>query len=147
MLSLFTFIIIIITASFNVCDCLGKVHAATILAIVLVSISLFAVGAVKTYATRGNWLYGGTENLVMCGIGAPISYGIGYAYSGKNSKSPFFNSIAYGLAHCPLLLIIIKYVNPFGRFGYLWQNTGWHFKRPLIKSDPLQIGALAHHDY
>ncbi len=46
----------------------------------LAGVALFFVGAAKTYATRGNWLSSGTENLLLGGFGAVASYLIGIWY-------------------------------------------------------------------
>lgn len=51
------------------------------LALVLCGVAAFAIGAYKTRTTRGNWLYGGCENLVIGAVGAGIAYGIGYTFN------------------------------------------------------------------
>eukprot|EP00455_Lapot_gusevi_P054233 TRINITY_DN864_c0_g1_i3.p2 TRINITY_DN864_c0_g1~~TRINITY_DN864_c0_g1_i3.p2 ORF type:complete len:305 (+),score=128.06 TRINITY_DN864_c0_g1_i3:98-916(+) len=57
-----------------------SVRIALIVSGVLCCLSLFFVGAIKCIATRGNWLWSGTENLLIGGIGAAISYAVGLIY-------------------------------------------------------------------
>ena len=40
-------------------------------------VSLLMVGAVKTWATRGNWVVSAMENLVIASVGGSLAYGIG----------------------------------------------------------------------
>lgn len=47
---------------------------------VITGVALLLVGGLKTWATRGNAIYGALENLVISGIGAAIAYGVGYAF-------------------------------------------------------------------
>lgn len=49
-------------------------------AAILSGIALFGVGAGKTYATRGNWVTSGLENLILATVGAGISYFVGDWY-------------------------------------------------------------------
>ncbi len=60
---------------FNVTPSVGLVWAA-----VVSGVALFIVGAGKTYATRGNWLTSGMENLILAAAGAGISYVVGDWY-------------------------------------------------------------------
>ena len=53
---------------------------ATIISGVLSSVSLFAVGSIKCIVTKSNWLWGGTENLLLGAGGAAFSYGIGLLF-------------------------------------------------------------------
>lgn len=46
-------------------------------AAVATTVSLLAVGAIKTWATRGNWVVSATENLVIASVGGSAAYGIG----------------------------------------------------------------------
>eukprot|EP00300_Choanocystis_sp_HF-7_P031513 c40928_g1_i1.p1 GENE.c40928_g1_i1~~c40928_g1_i1.p1 ORF type:complete len:175 (-),score=7.73 c40928_g1_i1:20-544(-) len=59
---------------------MNNVKDATFLSCALAGLSLFVVGAMKAYATRGSWVKGGLENLFLCAVGAAISFGIGYSY-------------------------------------------------------------------
>eukprot|EP00004_Rigifila_ramosa_P028349 TRINITY_DN9591_c0_g1_i1.p1 TRINITY_DN9591_c0_g1~~TRINITY_DN9591_c0_g1_i1.p1 ORF type:complete len:270 (-),score=58.15 TRINITY_DN9591_c0_g1_i1:7-816(-) len=61
--------------------CTSNRASALYAAIVLCAVAAFSVGAIKTMATRGNWLFSGFENLTLGAIGAAISYGIGQAYN------------------------------------------------------------------
>jgi len=51
------------------------------IALALCGVGLFAIGAVKTIATRGSWVYSGCENLLIAASGAAISFAIGEAYN------------------------------------------------------------------
>lgn len=42
--------------------------------------SLLVVGAVKTWATRGNWLSAAMENLLIAGLGGILSYSVGVMF-------------------------------------------------------------------
>jgi len=53
----------------------------------LVAVVLFTVGAYKTRTTKGNWLFDGTENLMLGAIGAGISYAIGAAFTAASGTS------------------------------------------------------------
>ncbi|MDH3306066.1 MAG: VIT1/CCC1 transporter family protein [Acidimicrobiia bacterium] len=44
------------------------------------SIALFLVGALKTWATKGNWLRSGGENFLLATAGAVLSYYVGDLY-------------------------------------------------------------------
>jgi len=44
-------------------------------------LSLFAVGVMKTFVTRKNWLWAGTENVLIATAGAIVSYGVGVLYN------------------------------------------------------------------
>ena len=44
-------------------------------------IALFGVGVAKTFVTRKNWVWGGTENVLIAAVGALISYGVGVLYN------------------------------------------------------------------
>ena len=43
--------------------------------------ALFIVGVVKTFVTRKNWLWAGTENVLIATAGAIVSYGVGVLYN------------------------------------------------------------------
>jgi VIT1/CCC1 family predicted Fe2+/Mn2+ transporter len=43
-------------------------------------IALFVVGVLKTFVTRKNWLWAGTENVLIATAGAIVSYGVGVLY-------------------------------------------------------------------
>lgn len=43
-------------------------------------VALFAVGVAKTFVTRKNWMWSGTENVLIASAGAVISYGVGVLY-------------------------------------------------------------------
>jgi VIT1/CCC1 family predicted Fe2+/Mn2+ transporter len=60
--------------------CTHKVFEATLAAGVLCCCTLFAVGALKCVNTKGNWLWGGTENLLLGVAGAAVAYGVGAIY-------------------------------------------------------------------
>jgi len=44
-------------------------------------LALFGVGVVKTFVTRKNWVWSGTENVLIATAGALISYGVGALYN------------------------------------------------------------------
>ena len=44
-------------------------------------VALFGVGVVKTFVTRKNWVWSGTENVLIATAGALISYGVGALYN------------------------------------------------------------------
>lgn len=48
-----------------------------LIAAVATVVSLLAVGAVKTWATRGNWAVSALENLIIASVGGSLAYGIG----------------------------------------------------------------------
>lgn len=50
------------------------------IAAILASAALFLVGALKTVATRGSWWRSGSENLLLGGLGAIVSYLVGTWY-------------------------------------------------------------------
>lgn len=60
--------------------CTANVAHALWAAVVLCAAAMFAVGALKTVATRTGWLRSGLENLVIGALGAAVSFGIGKAY-------------------------------------------------------------------
>jgi len=51
-----------------------------IAAAVITSCCLLTVGAVKTWASRGNCLTASLENLVIAGFGGGLAYGVGYLF-------------------------------------------------------------------
>lgn len=57
----------------------GNAEVATLVALTLSSIGLFAVGAGKIYFTRGSIIKSGTENMVMGLFAAAITFTIGLA--------------------------------------------------------------------
>ncbi len=44
-------------------------------------LALFGVGVAKTFVTRKNWVWSGTENVLIATVGAMISYGVGALYN------------------------------------------------------------------
>lgn len=50
------------------------------------AIGLFLVGAVKTWATRGNMWLAATENLLITAAGGAIAYGIGLGFQNLMSE-------------------------------------------------------------
>lgn len=44
-------------------------------------LALFGVGVIKTFVTRKNWVWSGTENVLIATAGALISYGVGALYN------------------------------------------------------------------
>jgi len=50
------------------------------ISLALSAIALFVVGAAKTIMTRGSWLAGGMENLLIGAIGGAVSYAVGVLY-------------------------------------------------------------------
>jgi len=44
-------------------------------------LALFGVGVAKTFVTRKNWVWSGTENVLIATAGALISYGVGALYN------------------------------------------------------------------
>lgn len=51
-----------------------------IIAAVLTIVALLTVGAVKTWATRGNCFTAAIENLVIAGLGGGLAYGVGVLF-------------------------------------------------------------------
>jgi vacuolar iron transporter family protein len=51
-----------------------------ILAAVMTTVSLLAVGALKTWASHGKWYEAAFENLFIAGIGGSIAYGVGILF-------------------------------------------------------------------
>ena len=45
-----------------------------------VAVMLFAVGGVKTWATRGRWIESAVENFVIGGVGGVLAYGVGLSF-------------------------------------------------------------------
>lgn len=43
-------------------------------------ISLFVVGAIKSWATRGSWISAAMENLIFGGVGGSLAYGVGVGF-------------------------------------------------------------------
>ena len=66
----------VIPFAFNVSPTVGLVYAAAITVT-----SLLIVGAIKTWATRGNCLSAAIENLVIAGLGGGIAYGVGILFN------------------------------------------------------------------
>jgi VIT1/CCC1 family predicted Fe2+/Mn2+ transporter len=50
------------------------------IAAVLTAISLYAVGAVKSFVTKTNPAIAGFENLAIAGVGGVIAYWVGYLF-------------------------------------------------------------------
>ncbi len=55
--------------------------AALLIAAIGSGIALFGVGVAKTFVTRKNWVWSGTENVLIGTAGALISYGVGALYN------------------------------------------------------------------
>ncbi len=55
--------------------------AALLIAAIGSGIALFGVGVAKTFVTRKNWMWSGTENVLIATAGALISYGVGALYN------------------------------------------------------------------
>ncbi len=55
----------------------GSPGAGLTIAAVLAAVALMAVGAVKTFVTRGNPLWAGIENLLIAGVGGAVAYAVG----------------------------------------------------------------------
>jgi len=55
-------------------------NAGLILASLLSMISLFTVGALKTFMTRKSWVWSGAENLLIGVVGAIVSFYLGNLY-------------------------------------------------------------------
>jgi VIT1/CCC1 family predicted Fe2+/Mn2+ transporter len=51
-----------------------------IIAGIVTTVCLLLVGAVKTWATRGNWITSAVENLIIAGCGGVIAYFVGYGF-------------------------------------------------------------------
>jgi VIT1/CCC1 family predicted Fe2+/Mn2+ transporter len=51
-----------------------------IVAGVVTTAALLMVGAIKTWATRGNWITSAIENLVIAGCGGAIAYYVGFGF-------------------------------------------------------------------
>lgn len=65
----------VIPFAFNVSSIKGLIYAAS-----FTITSLLIVGAVKTWATRGNCWTAAMENLVIAGCGGGIAYGVGLLF-------------------------------------------------------------------
>lgn len=65
----------VIPFAFNVSPTKGLIYAAS-----FTITALFIVGAVKTWATRGNCWNAAVENLVIAGCGGGIAYGVGLLF-------------------------------------------------------------------
>lgn len=59
----------------------NQVEHAILSAGVLSSVVLFSVGSIKSKVTQTNWLWGGTENLLLGVIGSVISYAVGILFN------------------------------------------------------------------
>jgi len=55
--------------------------AALLIAAIGSGIALFGVGVAKTFVTRKNWVWSGTENVLIATAGALISFGVGSLYN------------------------------------------------------------------
>lgn len=51
-----------------------------IVAGVVTTVALLLVGAIKTWATRGNWIVSAMENLIIAGCGGAIAYYVGFGF-------------------------------------------------------------------
>lgn len=51
------------------------------IAAVISGAALFGVGVAKTFVTRKNWVWSGTENVLIATVGALIAYGVGVLYN------------------------------------------------------------------
>jgi len=51
-----------------------------ITAAIATTVALFAVGAIKTWATRGDWKSAAIENLVIAGVGGGFAYFVGVCF-------------------------------------------------------------------
>jgi VIT1/CCC1 family predicted Fe2+/Mn2+ transporter len=64
-----------------------------ILAGVITTVCLLLVGAVKTWATRGNWITAAIENLIIAGCGGAIAYFVGLGFDmligGRENESSY----------------------------------------------------------
>jgi len=56
------------------------ISSALIASIVLTAVAMFLIGAFKTLSTRGQWWFGGLENMLIGGAGGGLAYGIGALY-------------------------------------------------------------------
>jgi len=65
----------VIPFAFDVSSTVGLIYAAA-----FTTTSLFIVGAVKTWATRGNCWTAAMENLIIAGCGGGIAYGVGLLF-------------------------------------------------------------------
>ncbi len=54
---------------------------ALLIAAIGSGIALFGVGVAKTFVTRKNWVWSGTENVLIATAGALISFGVGSIYN------------------------------------------------------------------
>ena len=54
---------------------------ALLIAAIGSGIALFGVGVAKTFVTRKNWVWSGTENVLIATAGALISFGVGAIYN------------------------------------------------------------------
>ena len=59
----------------------SNIHYAFYISIIINSIALFTVGAVKTLMTKTSIIFSGGENLLYGIIGGGISFSIGYLFS------------------------------------------------------------------
>ena len=61
--------------------CIDDPTVGLVVSGVACGIGLFVVGAVKTWATRGNMFLAAMENLLITAVGAAIAYGIGVGFN------------------------------------------------------------------
>ena len=54
---------------------------ALFIAAIGTGLALFGVGVAKTFVTRKNWVWSGTENVLIATAGALIAYGVGVLYN------------------------------------------------------------------
>ncbi len=54
---------------------------ALLIAAIGSGIALFGVGVAKTFVTRKNWVWSGTENVLIATAGALIAFGVGSIYN------------------------------------------------------------------
>jgi vacuolar iron transporter family protein len=59
-----------------------EINNLFLVSIVLTGLTLFSVGAAKTYVTKSNWIKSGFEMLVVGGLAAGVAYFIGFFLKG-----------------------------------------------------------------
>jgi VIT1/CCC1 family predicted Fe2+/Mn2+ transporter len=58
----------------------SNITTALIASICLAVVAMFLIGAFKTLSTRGEWWFGGLENMLIGGAGGGMAYGVGALY-------------------------------------------------------------------
>ena len=77
--ALATFLSFVIAGTLPLLSFLINSHGHLFLySIIATAISLFIIGALRHYVTKHNWIISGVEMLLVGGVAASLSYGVGY---------------------------------------------------------------------